>query len=236
MKPVLILQHQVPENAAYLTTWLNRNGIAFEVRNAGDGEEFPDTIEPYSALAVMGGGMSANDPLLSSRQAEILILQAIHRDIPVVGHCLGGQLMSRALGATVQASPQPEVGWQPIAYEDTPLVKEWFGDAPTPTVIQWHYDSFSIPTGATLLAGSESCPNQAFSIGKHLAMQFHIEIDEEKIFYWVSEDDEKWATARDAHKSVHEKFEILSGVGPNLIHHQKTADNIYSNWLKDVIT
>ena len=91
MKPVLILQHQIPENAAYLTTWLDQHLVSYEIRNAGAGELFPDSIEPYSALAVMGGGMSANDPLLSSRQAEILILQAIHRDIPVIGHCLGGQ-------------------------------------------------------------------------------------------------------------------------------------------------
>ena len=136
MKPVLILQHQLPENAAYLTTWLHRQGVLHQVVNAGAGEEFPATIEPYSALAVMGGGMSSNDPLLSNRQAEILILQAIHRDRPVIGHCLGGQLMARALGATVQASPEPEIGWQPIAYEDTPLVAEWFGATPTDTVIQ----------------------------------------------------------------------------------------------------
>jgi len=123
VKPVLILQHQVPENAAYLTTWLERNRVQYRVVNAGAGEEFPTSIEPYSALAVMGGGMSSNDPLLSNRQAEILILQAIHRDLPVVGHCLGGQLMSRALGATVQASPQPEIGWQPIEYADTSLVQ-----------------------------------------------------------------------------------------------------------------
>ena len=84
MKPVLILQHQVPENAAYLTTWLNRHGIAFEVFNAGEGEQFPSSIDGYSALAVMGGGMSANDQLLSNRQAEILILQAVIQDIPVI--------------------------------------------------------------------------------------------------------------------------------------------------------
>ena len=67
-------------------------------------------------------------------------------------------------------------------------------------------------------------------------MQFHIEIDEDKIFYWVSEDDEKWAQSRANYKSVQEKFEILSGVGPNLMQHQKTADNIYSNWLKCLST
>ena len=84
MKPVLILQHQLPENAAYLITWLDNNKIDYQIVNAGAGEQFPTSIEPYSALAVMGGGMSANDQLLSNRQAEILILQAVIQDIPVI--------------------------------------------------------------------------------------------------------------------------------------------------------
>ena len=110
MKPVLILQHQTPERAAYLKTWLEQHNIPYETRNANAGEEFPPSIEPYAALAVMGGGMSANDPLLSNRQAEILILQAVRLNRPVIGHCLGGQLMTRALGGTISASPQPEIG------------------------------------------------------------------------------------------------------------------------------
>jgi len=232
VKPVLILQHQLPENAAYLTTWLERHKVLYQIVNAGAGEEFPATIEPYAALAVMGGGMSANDPLLSNRQAEILILQAIHKDRPVIGHCLGGQLMTRALGGTVQASPQPEIGWQPINYEDTPLVQEWFGEMPTPTVIQWHYESFTIPAGAVRLATSSACPNQAWAYGPHLAMQFHIEINEAKIDSWVHDDDLKWAEARQQYDSVQDKISILGSIPYYLARHQATADRIYTNWLR----
>ena len=232
MKPVLILQHQLPENAAYLTTWLDRNRILYQVVNAGAGDEFPDSIDGYSALAVMGGGMSANDPLSSNRQAERLIQQAIRRDIPVIGHCLGAQLMARALGGTVQASPRPEIGWQPIKYENNPLVEEWFGSDPTDTVIHWHYESFSIPHGAVRLAQSAACPNQAFAYGKHLAMQFHIEINETKIDSWVNDDDPKWAQARQLYESVQDKITMLNGIPFHLSKHQATADNIYRNWLK----
>jgi GMP synthase-like glutamine amidotransferase len=232
VKPVLILQHQLPENAAYLTTWLERHKVQYQVVNAGAGEEFPTTIEPYSALAVMGGGMSANDPLLSNRQAEILILQAMHRDRPVIGHCLGGQLMTRALGGTISVSPQPEIGWQAISYEDTLLVTEWFGDNPTPTVIHWHYESFSIPEGAIRVATSLACPNQAWAYGPHLAMQFHIEINEAKIDSWVHEDDPKWALARQQYDSVQDKITMLSGIPYHLAQHQATANNIYTRWLK----
>ena len=232
MKPVLILQHQLPENAAYLTTWLERNRILYQVVNAGAGEEFPASIEPYSALAVMGGGMSANDPLPSNRQAEILILQAMYRDLPVVGHCLGGQLMARALGGVVTDSPQPEIGWQPIEYEDNELAQEWFGTDPTNSVIHWHYESFSIPTGAVRVATSLACPNQAFAIGPHLAMQFHIEINETKINTWVNDDDPKWTQARAQYNSVQDKITMLNGIPFHLDKHQATADQIYQKWLE----
>jgi GMP synthase-like glutamine amidotransferase len=213
-------------------TWLNQHEIPYETRCAGSGQQFPASIEPYSALSVMGGGMSANDPLLSNRQAEILILQAMRLDRPVIGHCLGGQLMSRALGGTIGTSPQPEIGWQPIDYENDPLVTHWFGANPTPRVIQWHYETFSIPTGAIRLAGSAACPNQAWAMGPHLAMQFHIEMDAVKATEWADDEDPKWAAARAQYVSVQDRDGILNGIESNLAQHQATADHIYRTWLK----
>lgn len=232
MKPVLILQHQTPENLAYLSTWLRKHNIPFDTFNAETDKMFPSNIEPYSALAVMGGSMSANDPLITNRQAEILILQAMYRDIPVIGHCLGGQLMARALGGTVTKSPMPEIGWQRIQWNDDESVSEWFGNDPTDTVIHWHYESFTIPNGATVLGSNESCPNQAFSIGKHLAMQFHIEIDENKVKAWANDDDNLWRENIGKYESVQSKDEILAGSDKYLDKHMSTADNIYTNWLK----
>lgn len=231
MKPVLILQHQTPERAAYLKTWLDQHNIPYETRNANSGEEFPPSIEPYAALAVMGGSMSANDPLLSNRQAEILILQAVRLNRPVIGHCLGGQLMTRALGGTIGASPQPEIGWQPIDYDNDPLVEHWFGPNPTPTVIQWHYEAFTIPEGAVRLATSSACPNQAWAMGNNLAMQFHIEMDEAKAQEWANDEDPKWAGARAQYNTVQDSTAILAGIEQNLIEHQATAAHIYRTWL-----
>lgn len=231
MKPVLILQHQTGEHPAYLKTWLDQHSIDCKIYNAAV-EEFPASMEPYAALAVLGGGMSVNDPLLSNRQAEILILQAMMWDRPVIGHCLGGQLMARALGGTISASPMPEIGWQPIDYVDNPEAKMWFGPTPTPVVAQWHYESFSIPKHATVVASSAACPNQAFMIGKHLAMQFHIEIDDRKAQEWALDEDTNWARARAEFDTVQNSAEILAGIEPNLAQHQATADSIYRNWLK----
>lgn len=235
MQPVLILQHQTAERPAYLETWLKDHAISYEIRNASAGEQFPASIEPYSALAVLGGGMSANDDLLSNRQAEILILQAMRLGRPVVGHCLGGQLMTRALGGTISQSPQPEIGWQPIEYNNDPLVKHWFGSNPTPVVIQWHYEAFTVPAGAVHLASSAACPNQAWALGNNLAMQFHIEIDQAKAQEWADDEDPKWAAARTNYESVQDKTEILQGIQPHLTLHQATADHIYRTWLENTV-
>ena len=231
MKPVLVLENHVPEHLAYLGTWLTKNNVDYVVFNADIDNEFPTSIEPYSALAVMGGAMSANDPLLSSKQVEILILQAMYRDIPVIGHCLGGQLMSKALGGTITTSPKPEIGWQHIDYVDNALTKTWFGENPTDTVIHWHYETFSVPNGATLLASSPACPNQAFAIGKHLAMQFHIEIDREKVVSWVKDDDAKWTESRQTYDTVQDAQTMVNEAEIYLQKHQQTADNIYKHWL-----
>lgn len=230
-KPVLILQHQVPERPAYLTTWLDAHSIPHVTFSAGAGQHFPASIEPYSALAVMGGGMSANDHLLSNRQAEILILQAMRLHIPVIGHCLGGQLMSRALGARISTSPAPEIGWQPIDWEQNDMAIHWFGSDPTAQVIQWHYETFDIPMGATRLASSAVCSNQAWALGPHLAMQFHIEIDSTKVHEWVAQDDTRWAEARSQYPSVQSREQILGGIDKFLEHHQNTANHIYFTWL-----
>lgn len=228
--PVLILQHQTPERPAYLVTWLDQHHISYQNRCAAHGP-FPASMEPYSALAVMGGGMSANDDLVSNRQAEILILQAMRWNRPVIGHCLGGQLMTRALGGTVAVSPQPEIGWHSIRYTDRPEVREWFGDSPAPTVIQWHYDTFSVPTGAVHLAASQTCPAQAWSIGSNLAMQFHIEMDQDKLREWAADEDPLWKSARDSWPTVQDSRGLLDGIERHLAQHQIMADHIYRRWL-----
>lgn len=233
MKPALILQHQTPERPAYLATWLDLNGIPHVTVNASN-VNFPISIDNYSALAVMGGSMSANDPLPSNHQAQILILQAMYRDIPVIGHCLGGQLMAKALGGAVVDSPQPEIGWQKINWIDNEYRNSWFGTNPTPVVAHWHYQTFSIPAGGTLLASSRACPNQAFSIGKHLAMQFHIEVDLEKIGAWVGDSDPDWEEAIQKWGTVQDAEEIAGMAKKYIEHHQATANTVYSKWISGI--
>jgi GMP synthase-like glutamine amidotransferase len=232
MPPVLILQHLSADGPAYLGTWLQRAGVPFEVRNAQAGDPFPQDLNGYSALAVLGGEMSANDPLPSLRQAERLILEGMASGKPVIGHCLGGQLMARALGQRIGDSPAPEVGWQPLTVVDTPEAADWFGAAGERVVFQWHFEAFDLPPGAARLAGSAVCPNQAFAIRPHLALQFHVEIDADKLGRWSHEQGQRHDDAVRRHpQTVQNGAAMRAASATHLAAHQALADRLYARWL-----
>lgn len=230
---VLILQHLSGDGPAYLAQWLTQAGVAFEVRNTEAGDPFPDTLAGFGGLAILGGEMSANDDLPALRQAERLFREAVARQVPTLGHCLGGQLMARALGVRVVASPAPEVGWQPMGVRDTPAARAWFGDVAgaEATVFHWHYESFELPPGAEWLASSAACPHQAFALGPHLAMQFHVEVDVDKVTRWSLEDGPRYAAARRAHPTVQDGAAMREGLARHLAAHQCLADRVYARWL-----
>ena len=235
MKPVLILQHMASDSPGYFGTWLKRQGIPAVVANAGAGESFPSSMEPYAALAILGGAMSANDDLPYLRQGEALIRQAMDTGRPVIGHCLGGQLMSKALGGCVTASPAPEVGWQPFTVKDSDTAREWFPAHLVTPVMHWHYESFSLPAQSQWLASSSACPHQAFCVGPHLAMQFHIEIDAEKLAVWMQEESDTWSRAQRAFPgSVQGREDILARATSLMQAHHALADHIYARWWRGV--
>jgi GMP synthase-like glutamine amidotransferase len=231
VNPVLVLQHLHTDGPAYLGTWLRARGIAHQVQNAEAGDEVPASIDGYAALAILGGAMSANDELPALRRAEALVRQAIALAVPVIGHCLGGQLMARALGATVGASPAPEIGWQSMTLADDPLARAWFGGAAQATVMHWHYEAFELPAGVTRLASSAACPNQAFAVGPHLAMQFHLEIDDAKLQCWTSAHEPAWIAAIGAHPSVQDAATMRAEGARRMAEHQRLADRVYARWL-----
>lgn len=232
MQPVLILQHLDGDGPAFLRTWLQREGVPFELCNSQSGPAFAPHMGAYAALAVLGGEMSANDALPSLRQAELLILEAMARDRPVIGHCLGGQLMARALGARVSASPAPEIGWHRIDLHATALAQRWFGPTDTaPTVFQWHEEAFELPVGATLLASSAGCAHQAFAIGPHLALQFHLELDAQKLRDWTAVDTPAHRELHRRWPTVHDGASMAQAMHTWLPRQQALAERIYARWL-----
>lgn len=232
MKPVLVLQHMSDDGPAHFAEWLGSEGVAFEVFDTELGAVYPHSMSRYGALAVLGGAMSANDPLPSLRQAQRLILEAMSADLPVLGLCLGGQLMARALGGEVTASPVPEVGWHRIDVLPGEPARSWFGGESAPVVFQWHFESFSLPDGATLLAGNAACPNQAFAIGRHLALQFHVEIDEHKLAAWAASRDPTYLQFQQVCDTVHGAPRIRREATAYLALQERLAQRLFRRWLR----
>jgi GMP synthase-like glutamine amidotransferase len=232
MKRMLVLQHLTSDGPGELATFLNRQAVGFDVFDTQAGDAYPERIDGYSGLAVLGGEMSANDDLPSLRQAERLILEAMDRGVPVLGHCLGGQLMARALGAPVSRNRVPEIGWHPIAIAPEAEARAWLGDDPAPTVFQWHSETFALPREARLLASSEACAHQAFSIGPHLAMQFHIELDEAKLARWSADRHPDYLAMQRLQPATVQSGEAMrAAASTSLPAARAIAHRIYARWL-----
>jgi len=190
-KPVLILQQLSIEPAALLAEIVHDEGWE-TVPVLAKNEPVPVALDGYAGLIVMGGPMSANDVHLDFIAAELKLLKkAIAQDFPVLGICLGSQLLAKAAGATIHAAAEHELGWYPLtplaSAADDPLFSD---SADGLDVFQWHGETFSLPEEATLLASCESVPHQAFRLGScQYGLQFHIEVDEAIIRTWIDAND-----------------------------------------------
>jgi GMP synthase-like glutamine amidotransferase len=172
---VHILQHVPFEGPGSIIPWLVNNNVTCSYCRLYEGNSLPNPADA-DLLIVMGGPMSVNDdasyPWLKAEKE--CIKNAIQQKVPVLGICLGAQLIASALGAKVYPNPQKEIGWFPI-FADTVAGRE-FQFPPETTVFHWHGETFELPEGAVRLASNKVCSNQAFQVGTHtIGLQFHLE-------------------------------------------------------------
>ena len=187
---VLAFRHVPFEHLGRIEPELERRGIGIDYADLYQpGAAAPDPAR-YDGLIFMGGAMSVNDGLPYLEREARWIAQAMEAGRPVLGVCLGAQLIAKALGARVYRNPVKEIGWFEIELTGEGAADPLFaGAAQRETVFQWHGETFDLPPGARWLASSPACRHQAFRIGDSAyALQFHLEVTPEMIADWCSQD------------------------------------------------
>ena len=233
MQPVAIFRHSLTEGPGYFAIFLEQQGIPWRLIAIDEGESVPATADGFSGLCFMGGPMSVNDPLLWIDSVCTLIRDAVAKNVPVIGHCLGGQLISKALGGEITRNPVKEIGWSEASGEESSMVRHWLGRfaGKNNTIFQWHGETFSIPPGATRLLANNYCANQMFALGPHLGMQCHVEMTPEMIATWSTQwADEVIATAD--HPSVQTPELMLQEIGHCLPAMRQLSEQLYSVWIQ----
>ncbi|MFZ2540316.1 MAG: type 1 glutamine amidotransferase [Gallionella sp.] len=233
MKPIAIFRHSATEGPGYFAEFLKQRQIPWQLIRIDAGDAVPPNASAYSGLVFMGGPMSVNDDLPWIAPVLTLIRGAIVQDVPLLGHCLGGQLISKALGGAVSVNPVKEIGWGEAVVTDNDIARDWFGDTKNFQAFHWHGEAFTLPQGAIHILSSLYCTNQAYAIGKHLALQCHIEMTEEMIATWCEVGAKEVEDNIDS-PAVQQVSEMQRQTITALPHLNDVATLIYARWIKGV--
>jgi GMP synthase (glutamine-hydrolysing) len=232
---LLVLQHIACEPPAAFEDELRSRGLDVLRVELDEGDPLPSWRD-FPAIVVMGGPMGAYDeaghPWLVDEKR--LLRDAVEADVPVWGVCLGAQLLAGALGAHVYRGEQPEVGLLPVHLTPEAAEDPVFANAPDsfPT-LQWHGDSFDLPEGATLLAGSGAYPHQAFRIGRSYGLQFHIEVPLELATEWGEVP--AYAESLESTLGPGALDQLLADVADNADVTVPLARDLFGRWLEHVV-
>jgi len=232
MKPVRLFRHTNCSVPGYLCSFLESHDVPFEIACIGEGVHVPDSLDDVSGLVFMGGPGDVNSPVDWMREEEATIQKAAKHGTPVMGVCLGAQMISKALGGQSSSDYKLEVGWHDVEMVSGTEDHSWFEGLPSSfEVFQWHAHEFSLPPGATPLLTSRCTPCQAFSWGNILAMQFHLELDAQTVRRLTQQYSSDINTPTDCVQSA---GEMCSQLETRITQLHSIADSIYSNWVKQL--
>jgi GMP synthase-like glutamine amidotransferase len=234
-RPVAVFRYSDTEGPGHFATFLDAHRVPWTLVKLDEGDAVPSSSEPFAGLGFMGGPMSANDALPWTEPLLALMRDARSRAVPMIGHCLGGQMMSRAMGGEVNVNPVKEIGWNRVTVEDSPLARRWFGDDLREfTTFQWHGETFSIPPGAERILSGEHCRNQAYvADDRHLGLQCHVEMTPEMIASWIASGRGE-VEASLASPAVQPVARIEGDMAERLPRLSSTADRLYGRWISQL--
>ena len=234
MKPVAIFRHARSEGPGYFATFLDQKSIPWRLLAIDEGEAMPQDAQTFSGLVFMGGPMSVNDDLPWIPPVLALIRQAVSAGVPVLGHCLGGQLMAKAMGGVVGPNPVKEIGWGKVVVAENTEARAWLGEVSEFTAFHWHGETFSLPPGATAILSSAYCPNQAFVTGGNLALQCHVEMTAEMVKEWCAIGADEIAAA--ASSPGVQPVEVMAQDLPRRISDlNRVAGQLYRHWVEGLV-
>lgn len=238
MKPIAIIEHEAGVSAGRFAEYLDARGWPYRLTRVHAGDSIPPSASPYAGICSLGGSMSVNDPLPWIADELALIRDADACGVPVIGHCLGGQLIARAFGAAVARAPTKEIGWGRVEVDDRELAAEWLGDgAVRDELFQWHEDAFELPADARRVLTGPLCENQMFVLQRasfaHLAMQFHVEMTAALVRNWLADPGAGREIAQECRAEspgVQPPAEILTDLVRRTGAMGKVAERLYDRW------
>ncbi|OGT30489.1 MAG: hypothetical protein A2W28_07595 [Gammaproteobacteria bacterium RBG_16_51_14] len=229
MNPILIFRHIECEGPGYLADFLHARGIRFRLVCLDRGESVPVSLAGIGGLVFMGGPMSVHDPLPWINAELELIRHAHQKDIPVLGHCLGGQLISKALGGRITANPVREIGWFPVTGHSAAAAVRWLDGLPAEfCAFHMHGERFTLPKGTVPLLTSRFCSLQAFVKGNTLAIQCHMEVTAAMIEEWLQVYHKELGQPSE---SVQTMAEIRHDLDRRVADLHQIAEKIYARWI-----
>jgi len=234
MRPVAIFRFSPGDEPGHFADWLAARGHPWRLIALHDGEPVPTSSAHCAGIGMMGGPMSVNDGLPWVPPMESLVRDAVARGVPVIGHCLGGQLLAKALGARVARAAVGELGWSEVEACDVEAGAQWLGGRSRFPLFQWHYETFTIPVGARRILRNAGAANQAFVVeDRHIGFQGHIEITAAIARAWVAQSGDELPSR--STPSMQSATDLLADLEARVAASNAVADDVYARWARALV-